>query len=63
MSILASLLALLSKFFTIPVAAKGEIERVMAMDDAQPNETRTTAPIITGDNDRELDGVPVVLNA
>ena len=62
MSRLVSLLALLSKFFTIPAAARGEMERVMTMDDTQPNETRTTAPIITGDIDRELDEDPVVLN-
>ena len=54
---------LLSKSLTILIVANGENERVKAIDDAQPRDTRIITPIKTGEIDRESDDDLVTLKS
>ena len=63
MASLCPLPDLLSKSLTILIAASGENERVKAIEDTHPTDTRIITPTNTGEIDRESDDVLVTLNS
>ena len=63
MAWLSPLPDLLSKSLTILIVANGENERVKAIEDTHPTDTRIITPTNTGEIDRESDDDPVTLNS
>ena len=60
---LSPLPGLLSKSLTILIVANGENERVKAIEDTHPTDTRIITPTNTGEIDSELDDELVTLNS
>ena len=63
MTLSSSLPEFSNKSLAILMAANGENERVMEIENTHPRDTRIIAPTNTGDTDRESDDDLVTLNS